>query len=184
MNFLTLGSSNWRSGTKSDSLDGIGFHVCRFNQHDSRDQSIQLNSTQLSSSFSIYFIRLFSHSILTIVIVIIDVGIQIENFPAFLFLFFFCVERSFNWLPSFKREKWGKKKMKYGHCMFTDRNFIGTFDMYTHINFIFVARSIKIYHLNFNSICTHKICTLLLLFFFSFSFSSVFFHGHNEMSPS
>lgn len=164
--FLYWARPNRRSGTKSDShdfpTDGIGFHVCRFNQHDSRDQSIPLNS-QVHFLFHFislhFFLVLFWQSSSSL-------EFESKNFLRRFFLYSTLIQL----IAIFKtwREGGGEGcRVKTAHSV---NVFAGS------INRIFVARSIKIYHLNFNSLYTHKICTL----FFFFASSSLFWTHWDE----
>lgn len=168
-----------RGGPRFSWSVGIGFHVYRFNLHHFQAVSPSRSQTtfksNLSSSFPILFPFVFLNFILTIVVIII-IRIRIEKFPWV--CFFFCCECRSRWLPFLiEREVWAMEDMR--GWAFTMRNFFSfpsaslVGEHSGSINRIFVARSIKIYHLNFNSLFTHKIYTLLC-FWFVFIFFQIY----------
>lgn len=137
--------------------------------NDSPDQSIPLNS---QAHFLFHFITLFPRSILTIVIII---GIRIEKFPTP--FFFFLSWALIQLIAIFKT--WRESGGGGEGCRVETAHSVNVFS--GSINRIFVARSIKIYHLNFNSLYTHKICTLFCCFFlFVFSVLNTLRWAHHR----
>lgn len=185
-NFRVLDSSNWRSARKAIAtfFYGIGFHVTaliytilKWN----KVSSIQIRFLFISFYF-LFFSFLTSYWQSPIIRIQIKFN-RIDNFSA-LFI-------SFAHLTDWHFQKWHRKQMeeddKMGLCIFTieiSTTYLpkGGWIYSGSINRIFVARSIKIYHLKLRfTLYAHEICTWLCFFSHTLSRWSLFSRCHRAL---